>query len=583
MRRLYLSVFLFLAPLLAASSPPNVVVILTDDQGWGDLSLHGNPSLETPHLDKLAHSGARLNRFYVSPVCAPTRASFLTGKFHQRTGVHGVTRGQENMSLDEVTLADLFQEAGYRTGIFGKWHNGAHYPYHPNGRGFDQFVGFCAGHWSNYFDALIEENGKPHRSEGYMTDYLTDRAIGFIEESVGQEKPFICYIPYQTPHTPYQVPDEPFEKYVALGLDPKLACLMAMCENIDNNVGRVIAALERLKIRKDTIVIFFSDNGPNTFRYNDGLKGKKGSVDEGGMRVPCFVSWPAKISEKLVVDEVTAHIDLLPTLMEWIGREDLIPDDIDGRSLAPLLVEGTDIWLERELYMTWGKQTRIWNQRYALIEGELFDLVNDPHQTRAIESFHPEIAENLQKKLDAWLKENYRERTPFAIPVGYPEFPTTELPAHESVLYPKRRFASERADTGISYVTRWGWANDWVTNWTSKDAYVSWDIDVITSGQYEVTLFYTCPEEDAGSQLVLEAKEDALRFTITEGFDPPLYLDRDRFPRTTEVGEKDWKRIQLGLLELPPGSNSLKLRAEKIPGSQVMDLKAVSLRLINPQ
>jgi arylsulfatase A-like enzyme len=209
--------FFFLVHILEANPSPNVVVILTDDQGWGDLSLHGNPSLQTPHLDALAHSGARMSRFYVSPVCAPTRASLLTGKYHQRTGVHGVTRGQENMSLEEVTLADLFKEAGYKTGIFGKWHNGAHYPYHPNGRGFDQFVGFCAGHWSNYFDALIEENGKPHRSKGYMTDYLTDRAIEFIEKSTGEGKPFFCYIPYQTPHTPYQVPDEPFEKYVSNG------------------------------------------------------------------------------------------------------------------------------------------------------------------------------------------------------------------------------------------------------------------------------------------------------------------------------------------------------------------------------
>jgi arylsulfatase A-like enzyme len=341
MSRIFFGFFLFLAPLLAAGSPPNVIVILTDDQGWGDLSLHGNPHLETPHLDALAHSGARLDRFYVSPVCAPTRASLLTGKFHQRTGVHGVTRGQENMSLDEVTLADLFKEAGYATGIFGKWHNGAHYPYHPNGRGFDQFVGFCAGHWSNYFDALIEENGKPHRSKGYMTDYLTDRAIE-LHRGKRQERrnPFICYIPYQTPHTPYQVPDEPFEKYTAMGLDPQLACLMAMCENIDNNVGRVLAALEEMKIREETIVIFFSDNGPNRYRFNGGLKGRKGSVDDGGMRVPSFVSWPGTIPSRLIVDEVTAHIDLLPSLMGWIGRDDLIPVGIDGRSLAPLLTGG---------------------------------------------------------------------------------------------------------------------------------------------------------------------------------------------------------------------------------------------------
>jgi hypothetical protein len=215
--------------------------------------------------------------------------------------------------------------------------------------------------------------------------------------------------------------------------------------------------------------------------------------------------------------------------------------------------------------MTWGKQKRIWNQRYALIEGELFDLLNDPHQTRAVETFHPEIAESLQENLDAWLKENYRERTPFAIPVGYPEFPTTELPAHESVLYPKRRFAAERADTGISYVTRWGWANDWVTNWTSEDAYVRWEIDVRTPGTYEVTVFYTCPEEDVGSRLQIEADTSALEFVITEDFNPPLYPDRDRFPRKTEVHEKDWKELRAGVLNLDSGATTLTLRALEIP------------------
>ena len=178
-----LAVSLCLVASTVAREKPNVILIMTDDQGWGDVSSHGNPNLKTPVMDSLAKDGARFERFFVSPVCAPTRASLLTGRYHLRTGTHGVTRGQENMRPNEVTLAEVFKSAGYATGAFGKWHNGRHFPHHPNGQGFQQFVGFCAGHWNNYFDTPLEHNGKPITSEGFVVDYLTDRAIEFIEKS----------------------------------------------------------------------------------------------------------------------------------------------------------------------------------------------------------------------------------------------------------------------------------------------------------------------------------------------------------------------------------------------------------------
>ena len=226
-----------------ADSMPNVVLIIADDQAYGDLTVFDNPVAETPNLDKLAGEGFLAERFYVSPVCAPTRASVLTGRYYQRMGVTGVTRGRENMNLDEVTLANMLKEAGYSTGLFGKWHNGAHFPYHPLGRGFDQFVGFTSGHWSNYFDTVIEKNGSSFKVNGYLPDALTEESISFIRKSASQGKPFFCYISFPTPHTPLQVPDVYFDKYKAQGVDDFNATIYGMGENIDWNIGRLLEEL----------------------------------------------------------------------------------------------------------------------------------------------------------------------------------------------------------------------------------------------------------------------------------------------------------------------------------------------------
>ena len=239
----------------AGERPPNVVLVLTDDQGFGDVRSHGNKLIDTPVHDRIAAEGVRFDRFFVSPVCAPTRASLLTGRYHIRTGVHGVTRGHEIMRADEVTIAELLKGAGYATGAFGKWHNGSQYPHHPNGQGFDEFLGFCAGHWNNYFDTSLDHNGTMVKSDGFIIDTLTDAAIEFIE--VNHKRPFFCYIPYNTPHTPWQVPERYWRKYQAKGIDdPAIACAYAMCENIDDNMGRILARLEELEIADDTLFIF---------------------------------------------------------------------------------------------------------------------------------------------------------------------------------------------------------------------------------------------------------------------------------------------------------------------------------------
>ncbi|MFL3665871.1 MAG: arylsulfatase, partial [Verrucomicrobiota bacterium] len=366
---------------------PNVVLVLTDDQGFGDVRSHGNNLIDTPVHDRIAAEGVRFDRFFVSPVCAPTRASLLTGRYHIRTGVHGVTRGHEIMRADEVTIAELLKDAGYATGAFGKWHNGSQYPHHPNGQGFDEFLGFCAGHWNNYFDTSLDHNGTMVKSEGFIIDTLTDAAIEFIEAN--HKRPFFCYIPYNTPHTPWQVPEQYWRKYQAKGIDdPAIACAYAMCENIDDNMGRVLAKLEELKIADDTIFIYLSDNGPNTDRYNAGMKGRKGSAHEGGGRVPFFVRYPRRIPPGQVIKPIAAHIDLLPTLMEYCGVRNYKTKQLDGRSLVPLIENKPSAWPSRTLFTVWGG-TRLQDGRRAVRTDrwravnekrgwELYDMLNDP-------------------------------------------------------------------------------------------------------------------------------------------------------------------------------------------------------------
>ena len=305
LKRFRLLFFLVLISTIQAKTP-NIVVILTDDQGWGDLSLNGNKDLSTPNIDSLAHDGARFDRFFVCPVCSPTRAEFLTGRYHVRGGVYSTSTGGERLDLDELTIADTFKSAGYATGAFGKWHNGMQYPYHPNGRGFDEFYGFCSGHWGDYFSPPLEHNGQIVKGEGFCINDFTNKAITFIDNSIKEGKPFFAYVPYNTPHSPMQVPDKWWDKFKDKEIKlhnrdprrenmPHLRCALAMCENIDWNVGRILKKIEDLGITNDTIVVFFHDNGPNGVRWNGGMKGRKGSTDEGGVRSPLLIRWPGHI------------------------------------------------------------------------------------------------------------------------------------------------------------------------------------------------------------------------------------------------------------------------------------------------
>ncbi|MFM9031404.1 MAG: sulfatase-like hydrolase/transferase, partial [Opitutaceae bacterium] len=270
-------------PAAENSRPPNVVVFLADDAGWGDYSITGNTSVRTPNIDSIGRGGARFDRFFVCAVCAPTRAEFLTGRYHSRGGVRGVSTGLERLNTDEKTVADAFKAAGYATGAFGKWHNGSQWPYHPQARGFDEYYGYTAGHWGEYFDPPVEHNGRMIREKGYIVDLCTDRALTFIERN--RSKPFFCYVPFTTPHSPWSVPEKYWDRLKGRAIGQKATeadqenfdqtrCALAMLENQDDNVGRVLAKLDALGLRENTIVVYFSDNGPNTWRWNDGMKGR---------------------------------------------------------------------------------------------------------------------------------------------------------------------------------------------------------------------------------------------------------------------------------------------------------------------
>src|SRR3954471_9765097 len=388
MRTLVLSLTL-LIPIAAAWSQeatrrPNVVVLLSDDQGWGDLSIHGNTNLSTPNIDSLAKDGALFERFFVCPVCSPTRAEFLTGRYHARGGVRGVSTGQERLDLDERTIADTFKAAGYATGAFGKWHNGLQSPYHPNDRGFDEYYGFCSGHWGDYFSPPLRHNNEMVRGHGFTADDFTEHAMTFIEQN--RQRPFFCYVPFNTPHSPMQVPDEYWDRFKnkkleMLHYNPAeeeinfTRAALAMCENIDWNVGRVLKKLDELKLADNTIVVFFADNGANSWGWNGGMRGLKGSADEGGVRSPLLVRWPGHVQPGTRIAQIAGAIDLLPTLCELTGVRPVGDKPLDGTSVAPLLLGTAQEWPDRMIFSHWNGNVSVRTQQYRLdATGRLYDM-----------------------------------------------------------------------------------------------------------------------------------------------------------------------------------------------------------------
>ncbi len=558
---------------------PNIIIVMTDDQGWGDIQSHGNPQIDTPIMDRLADEGARFDRFFVSPVCAPTRASLLTGRDHLRTGTQWVTYGLENMRADEETFAEVFKKAGYETGLFGKWHNGSHYPMDPIGQGFDTFFGFKMGHFNNYFDSELEYNGKPVKTEGFITDVLTDSALAFIERN--KEQPFLAYVPYNAPHSPFQVPETYFQKYKERGLSDKNATVYGMVENVDENLGRILDKLDELNIAEETIVIFLTDNGPNGGdRFNGNMKGWKAKVDEGGVRVPFFIRWPGKIKTGTSIKELTAHIDVLPTLVELAGIQYEEINPLDGKSFAPLLFEEQSDWPNRYLFThqsRWDSleqyPSSVRDKSYRLVnyndDWELYDMENDSSQLTNIAEQNTDIVAEMSQAYDDWFIEitkEFKGRMP--IPVGYNASPSTSLPATESY------FSGNIAFKGKS-----GWSNDWLANWTSTSDKIWWDLDVIEEGNYIVEALYSLEEENVGTAITASSDEDEIKYTFSSSYIAVQIPSPDRVERG-EVYEQKWGRVPLGLLQLEKGNQQLKLRANLIPGNSSIDLKRIILTKI---
>jgi len=595
--RLVLACLLLVVVRLTAVTQPNVVVLLADDAGWGDYSFNGNRQLATPNIDAIAKAGAHFDRFFVQPVCSPTRSEFLTGRYHRRLGVYGVSTGQERMNLDEQTFADSFKAAGYVTGLFGKWHNGSQWPYHPLARGFDTFWGYTSGHWGEYFDAPLEHNGVMKPSKGYIVDVLTDKALQFIDRN--RAKPFLCYVPFTTPHSPFSVPPEDWNRFKdkpisQAATNPKdeeadaTRCVWAMVENQDRNVGRILAKLKELNLENDTIVVYFSDNGPNTARWTGGMKGKKAMTDEGGVRSPLFIRWPGKIAAGTQVKPIAGAIDLSPTLHTLAGIKRVGAKPLDGRDLSALLNKGSDAdWAPRHLFSTWGSNVSVRTETHRLDNaGNLFDMVADPGQTTPLQAKQPELAKELLAEVAAWRKTmgitapaagkgkakggngpgNAVDPRPLG--VGYREFPITMLPARDGE--PRGEMRRSGKAPNSSYFV----------NWTKPTDAAVWNVEVVNAGTYVVTLDYACAPEDVGAKLELSFEGTLLKGKVGEAWNPPLITDQDVVPRGTgESLMKPFRTMTLGEVKLEPGKGELKLRATDIPGKSVMELRRLTLTL----
>jgi len=439
---------------------PNIILILTDDQGYAAVGAHGHPWLKTPNMDKLHEVSTVFERFLVSPTCSPTRSALMTGRHPLKNGITHTIFERERMALGAVTLPQVLAKAGYTSGIFGKWHLGDEEEYQPGSRGFDEvfihgaggigqtFPGSCADVPNNsYFNPVIRHNGKFVKTEGFCTDVFFNKAANWISTMKDSEKPFFAYIATNAPHGPFLAPDSAKKRFLEMGYDEKQAGFYGMIENIDKNLGRLMGKMDEWDLWGDTVFIFMSDNGmtPATGTagtvygtdaegnklkgYNAGMKGYKGSLDEGGARVPFFVRWDGKTKPGKSVDEVVAHIDLLPTLagLASVGFPD---SQVEGRDFWPLFSGEDGEWPDRMLF----DHKARWNQgenpddykwkvfsvrsaKYRLVGKEqLYDMEADPGQTDNVIAEHPEVAEKMLKAYG----EFWDEARPMMVNEGVP-------------------------------------------------------------------------------------------------------------------------------------------------------------------
>ncbi len=531
-----LSTILVFCTLSHAAERPNVILVMTDDQGYGDFGVTGNTLLDTPHFDAMASRSASMSTFYVNPVCSPTRASLMTGRYHLRTRCIDTWLGRSMMDTEEVTIAEILKEAGYATGVFGKWHMGDSYPMRPNDQGFDEALVHRGGglaqpadHPDNekrYTDAWLFHNGDPVKTKGYCTDVYFDASMKYIKKQKKAKQPFFAYIATNAPHNPlHDVPEELYQKYLTRELESinvppltgekatenrdKVARIFAMIENIDQNMGRLFSFLDDQQLTEDTLVIYMNDNGPYTMRYVGPFRGKKTQVLEGGVRSPLWLHWPAKFKAGTTCDHLTANIDIMPTILDVCDVP--VPKDlkIDGRSFLPVLENPEAEWADRTIVMQshrGNEATRynnfmIRDKRWKLVhpngfhqptfEGdpklELYDLKNDPGETNNLIDSQLFVATALKAKYDAWFDDVSSTRdnnyAPPLIHAGTPHENPTAL-------------------------TRQDWYGpSWAPN--EKDGY--WNIHFPEENTYDITV-HLYPQEKAGNITLKIAHATYTRF-----------------------------------------------------------------------
>ena len=462
-------------------------------------------------------------------------------------------------------------------------------------RGFDTYFGHSSGHCGEYFDAPLEENGQMVRTQGYIVDVCTDKALQFIDQQ--HSKPFFCYIPFTTPHSPWAAPESDWEKFrsapvTQTATNPEnekideTRCALAMLANQDQNVGRVLRKLDQLGLADNTIVVYFSDNGPNTFRWTDGLRGRKGTTDEGGVRSVCYVRWPRQLTQGHRVTEIAGAIDLLPTLTAMAGIDRNGTRPLDGSDLSPLLMNQPVDWPERKLFSTWANHVSVRTDRFRLDDrGRLYDMENDPGQTKPVNDDFPAQAADLIASVEQWRREvlsvaseglteplKGNDVDPRPIPVGYVEFPITMLPARDGT--PLGGLKRSAAAPNCSYFI----------DWTTTAAKAQWNVEIMTSGTYEVTIDYTAPEKAIGSELALTFKESSLKAVLETVWDPPLLTNQDTLPRPpVESRMKEFRKWKMGTIKLAEGKGQLELQATHLPSDRCLDLRRVTLILVDPQ
>lgn len=480
---------------ILAQTQPNVVLLITDDQGYGDLSCHGNPVLKTPQLDQLYAQAVRLTDYHVAPTCSPTRSALMTGHWTDRTGCWHTILGRSLLRANETTMGQVFAASGYATGMFGKWHLGDNAPYRPEDRGF-QFVmrhggggvGQTPDFWNNaYFDDTYFLNSQPTKTQGFCTDVWFDYAGKFIREQKRAGKPFFAYLATNAPHGPMHSPESFSKPYQQL--DTAVANFLGMIANIDENVGKLRALLRDEGLERNTIFIFTTDNGTAAGHrvFNAGMRGNKGSEYDGGHRVPLFIYWPdGKLTGGRDVTELTAHVDILPTLIDLCG---LTPPEgvvFDGRSIKPLLYgqaalqDGT--WpdrilvtdSQRVLHPKKWKQSAVMTGRWRLVDQtQLYDIKADPGQKTDVAAQHPDVVNRLQDFYEDWWQElepTFSHDCP--IYLGLPAENPTTLTCHDWLAPQTTPWNHGAIRSGLA----------------SPNATGPWKVNVVNTGRYEISL-----------------------------------------------------------------------------------------------